>query len=437
MNYLNFVIDKELTNTYYMKIANISSEVLAYFILVFEHIGQSMETWENSAGEVKTKSGNNIIMDGLGLDVDDDGFVINDFSVKRRRTSSQFPFGQQDRKVKQIPPSLFNYMLNGLSMTIINLKKSIILQMLYLLICQLKIAKKKGVIEPEIISLLNKSIELFVKIFINYGTNNTRKPVKKNKEDELFLKLINDELKEEILTEPRNNDESDDEDMDEDAANHNGLDIDWDDEDMDEDLKYLKILKFIKYKIQLLASNNNQPNVGVPNTENTAHSQSLPSLMETIDGSASKNNTVSGSEASTIENAARPKSINKPSGGNNFYTSASSTNSNSSYTPGMQKIPSMSKFDFLLGEDTFPIYTATSPPYTINSHTPSVSGLKDAHQLSDLVKKERLAVNDLMNMKHAQKNAKQSISPSWQYNPNSASPTNQHVASSGTVDNNN
>ena len=103
----------------------------------------------------------------------------------------------------------------------------------------------------------------------------------------------------------------------------------------------------------------------------------------------------------------------------------------------MQKIPSMSKFDFLLGEDTFPIYTATSPPYTINSHTPSVSGLKDAHQLSDLVKKERLAVNDLMNMKHAQKNAKQSISPSWQYNPNSASPTNQHVASSGTVDNNN
>ena len=90
MNYLNFVIDKELTNTYYMKIANISSEVLAYFILVFEHIGQSMETWENSAGEVKTKSGNNIIMDGLGLDVDDDGFVINHFSVKRRRTSSQF-----------------------------------------------------------------------------------------------------------------------------------------------------------------------------------------------------------------------------------------------------------------------------------------------------------------------------------------------------------
>ena len=109
---------------------------------------------------------------------------------------------------------------------------------------------------------------MFVKIFINYGTNNTRKPVKKNKEDELFLKLIKDELKEEILTEPRNNDESDDEDMDEDAANHNGLDIDWDDEDMDEDLKYLKILKFIKYKIQLLVHlNNNQPNVGVPNTE--------------------------------------------------------------------------------------------------------------------------------------------------------------------------
>ncbi|CUM53485.1 unnamed protein product [Debaryomyces tyrocola] len=438
MNYLNFVIDKELTNTYYMKIANISSEVLAYFILVFEHIGQSMETWENSAGEVKTKSGNNIIMDGLGLDVDDDGFVINDFSVKRRRTSSQFPFDQRDRKVKQVPPSLFNYMLNGLSMTIINLKKSIILQMLYLLICQLKIAKKKGVIEPEIISLLNKSIQLFVKIFINYETNNRHKPVKKNKEDELFLKLINDELKEEILTEPRNNDESDDEDMDEDAANHNGLDIDWDDEDMDEDLKYLKILKFIKYKVQVLASNNNQPNVEVPNTENTVHRQSLPSLMETIDSSGSKNNTVSGSEASTIENAARPKSINKLSSGNNFYTSASSTNSNSSYnTPGMQKIPSMSKFDFLLGEDTFPIHTATSPPYTINSHNPSMTGLKDAHQLSDLVKKERLAVNDLMNMKHAHKNTKQSTSPSWQYNPNSASPTNQHVASSGTVDNNN
>ena len=61
-----------------MKIANISSGIfLAYFILVFEHIGESMETWKNSAGEVKTKSGNNIIMDGLGLDVDDDGCLLS------------------------------------------------------------------------------------------------------------------------------------------------------------------------------------------------------------------------------------------------------------------------------------------------------------------------------------------------------------------------
>jgi len=434
MNYLNFVIDKELTNTYYMKIANISSEVLAYFLLVFEHIGQSMETWENSSGEVKTKSNNNIIMDSLGLDVDDDGFVINDFSVKRRRTSSQFPLDQRDRKVKQVPPSLFNYMLNGLSMTIINLKKSIILQMLYLLICQLKIAKKKGKISPEIIDLLNKSIDLFVKIFINYETNSSHKPAKKNKEDELFLKLINDELKDEILTEPRNNDESDDEDMDEDSTHHNGFEIDWDDEDMDEDLKYLKVLKFIKYKIQVLALNNNQPNTEHPTTERSMHRQSLPSLMETIDGR--KNTTVSGSDTSTFGNTARPKSINKLSTDNNFYTSASSTNSNSSYnTPGMQKIPSMSKFDFLLGEDTFPVHTSTSPPYTINSHTPSLIGLKD-DQLNDLVKKERLAVNDLMNMKHARKNNNQPTSSSWQYNTNSASPTNQHVAPSGTVDNN-
>lgn len=435
MNYLNFVIDKELTNTYYLKISNISSEVLAYFLLIFEHIGESLEAWENSAGELKNKGGeNNIIMDGLGLDVDEDGFVINDFSVKRRRTSTNFQYNQGERKVKQVPASLFNCMLNGLSMTIINLKKSIILQMLYLLICQLKIVKRRGIVAPETIELLDKSIELFIKVFINYEVNNKNKPVKRNKEDELFTKLINDELSDQILREPNN--DSDDEDMEQDIAHPQGLDIDWDDEDMDEDLKYLKILKFIKYKIDAISAKPQQNEINATNPEHHIVDQAgLRSLAEPVPTTSDKNLTTErASSSDKIIPDSKSKSHAKASGANNFYTSASSTNSNSSYdTPGMQKIPSMSKFDFLLGEDTFPTHT-TSPPFGITSQSPSTPKLKDfSLRSSDLLKKERLAINDLMNMKHVNNN--NLGSGSWQYNSNSTSPTSHNITLSGAANN--
>lgn len=251
LNYLNFVIDRELTQSYYVKIANISREVLAYFILIFEHVGRSSEQYEsdtpgtsfdNSYFDKKLPSG--AMSPELRIDVDEDGFVINDFSVKRRKLSAAASL-QPRVRVKEVPISPFNSILNGLSLTIINFKKSIVLQMLYLLICTLKIAKKGGTMSADTVRVLNKSIALFIRVFINYQPDSNKfMKTKKVKEDFLFKRIINDELKDEILRD-KTKDMSDDED---DGDNE----IDWDDEDMDEDLKYLKTLKYIKYKSNLL-----------------------------------------------------------------------------------------------------------------------------------------------------------------------------------------
>lgn len=247
LNYLNFVIERELTQNYYVKIANISREVLAYFILIFDHVGRSAEqldakVFDNSLfTDKKLASGS--MSPGMGVD-NEDGFVINDFSMKRRKIidNPQKP----KAKVKEIPVSPFNSMLNGLSLTIINFKKSIVLQMLYLLICTLKIAKKGGVMSSDTVRVLNRSITLFIRIFINYQPNSKKfMKTKKIKEDDLFKRIINDELRDEILRDKGQGYDTDDED---DVDNE----IDWDDEDMDEDLKYLKSLKYIQYKANLL-----------------------------------------------------------------------------------------------------------------------------------------------------------------------------------------
>lgn len=264
LNYLNFVIDRELTQGYYVKIANISREVLAYFILIFEHIGESTEQSDSGFGAGAHDSAvynsffsdpkrmaSGLLSPNLGIDMDEDGFVINDFSVKRRKLS--LALGLNGRvKRKEIQASPYNSMLNGLSLTIINFKKSIVLQMLYLLICTLKIAKKGGVMSADTIRVLNRSISLFIKIFINYQPNSDKfMKTKKVKEDDLFKRIINDELREEIMKDKRLAEESDDEDFGE-------HDIDWDDEDMDEDLKYLKVLKYIKYKTNHLFEKSQQ-----------------------------------------------------------------------------------------------------------------------------------------------------------------------------------
>lgn len=243
LNYLNFVIDRELTQSYYVKIANISREVLAYFILVFEHVGQAEE---HVRGSLPVPG--RMPVNDLSIDIDDDGFVINDFSVKRRKTENKanIPIRITQRA---IPLSPFNLMLNGLSLTVINIKKSIVLQMLYLLICLLKVSKKGGVMSNDTVRILNRSIVLFIRIFVNYRPNaNKFMKTKKVKEDDLFLRIINDELETEILKEKKGED-SEEEDED---------DIDWDDEDMDEDLKYLKTLKYIKYKTNLLYEKSQQ-----------------------------------------------------------------------------------------------------------------------------------------------------------------------------------
>lgn len=258
-NYLNFVIDRELTQSYYVKIANLSREVLAYFVLIFDHVGSSRETsdgYDNGlfGGSSSTKNAPSsaaLMASGMmGIDVDEDGFVINDFSVKRRKSSVTNSSLKQTKR--EVQPSPFNAMLNGLSLTIINFKKSIVLQMLYLLICTLKIAKKGGVMSHDTIRVLNRSISLFIKIFINYQPNANRvMKTKKVKEDDLFRRIIRDELKEEILKNKGNPDDTDDDDDDDPDS-----EIDWDDEEMDEDLKFLKILKYIKYKTNLLYERN-------------------------------------------------------------------------------------------------------------------------------------------------------------------------------------
>ena len=246
LNYLNFVIERELTPGYYVKIANIARETLAYFVLMFEHIGNAVEQlavtqgigFDNSLFSDSKK----MISSSFPMQVEDDGLIINDFSAKRRKLHL-LDMPAEVPSSKEIPVSPFNGMLNALSLTMINFKKSIVLQMLYLLICTLKIAKKGGVMSADTVTVLNKSITLFIRIFINYRPHSNRSvKTKKVKEDDLFKRIINDELRDEFLT--NKNVESDDDEDDN--------DIDWDDEDMDEDLKYLKTLKYVKYKTSIL-----------------------------------------------------------------------------------------------------------------------------------------------------------------------------------------
>lgn len=250
-NYLNFIVDRELTFEYYREISLLSMEVLQFFLLIFEHVSKA----EEKINEPKVPS-NSIVMESLGLDVDEDGFVINDFSVKRRKLDSNNKATNQLKKlVKEIPISPFNTMLNGLSLCIINLKKSIILQMLYLLICQMKFIKRPQGWErmDESFDLLNKTVDLFIRLFINYKPGTS----KKVHEDKLYKKLVNDELKDDILRHHQYGSDDEEEEEEDDDDQFNGAkkrlpgyykSIDWDDEDLDEDLKYLKILKFVKYK---------------------------------------------------------------------------------------------------------------------------------------------------------------------------------------------
>lgn len=242
MNYLNFVIERELTLDSYVKIANISREVLAFFILIFQHVGnacaEAPDTLENFG--INKRS----LYDPFpsAFDIDEEGFVVNDFSARRNRKSASllahFPS-------KVIPSSPFNSLLNGLALTTINLKKVIMLQILYLLICNLKISKSGGTMNGDTLQILEDSISLFIKIFINYQPKATRpEDTKRLEEFHLFRRIINDEMQDEVLND--NHDESDVEDAE-------STDIDWDDENLDEDLKYLRILKYIKYKTKMLS----------------------------------------------------------------------------------------------------------------------------------------------------------------------------------------
>lgn len=492
-NYLNFVIDRELTQHYYTKIANIARETLAYFILIYDHVGNAVQSWDDESNKLSLtnmlgekysntqKTGaNNIVMESLGLDVDEDGFVINDFSVKRRKTDTTFnnPLNSQghlrqqtlsDKRTKQIPTSPFNYMLNGLSMTIINFKKSMVLQMLYLLICSMKISKKGGALETSTTKILLNSVELFMKVYINYkipshmnNLNNT----KKSKEDELFAKLMNDDLRDEILKEPRNTDESDGEGDIDDNDNDDFNGFDWDDEDMDEDLKYIKVLKFIKYKINALQtktfmvqerstkrkSSNSLPQPSqiihhhhhhhddellMPNEQDkfdlnrrSTFQQPMvaPPSISNFQGHLPPPPTITGvNQAPFVNPSGSPMSLSQLGNQQQPITP------NLTSFPEMSKIPSITRLDFLLTDDNFPNHTSGSNSFS-NTKTFSNIGIPSPGVISDksrelnndkndndLIKKEKLAINDLMNLKHGHKN---SFGNQWGNFPSNASSPN-------------
>lgn len=378
MNYLNFVIDRELTQSYYVKIANISREALAYFVLIFEHVGRSVEQ-QDSNGQIDGSFNTHFFAadakkmgtDDLGIDMDDDGFVINDFSVKRRKTLS-LTSTAVTKLIKAIPSSPFNSMLNGLSLSIINLKKSIVLQMLYLLICTLKIAKKGGSMSRDTVLVINKSISLFILIFINYQPNaNKFMKTKKIKEDDLFKKIINDELKDDFLKD-RKGEDSDDEDGD--------ADIDWDDEDMDEDLKYLKTLKYIKYKTNLLFERSHAKRaVKQESAISSSKLSETPGAAPIPRHKSESENPLLGPNLGVQ----LPPLIPTPGYLGQHSPPAFPQMSPSVLPRGELNKASMSKYDFYLGDETN----------------------------DDDAKKERLAA-DLMNMKHGNRTI---FSGNWQY----------------------
>ena len=165
-----------------------------------------------------------------------------------------------------------------------------VLQMLYLLICQMKFIKRQELIGNivESVQLLQNSVDLFITIFLNYrpGVNS-----KRTNEDVLFDKLMKDELRVEILQyqqhrqqQLQNDDSDDDDDDDEDGEDVLGhgrgegaryyKSIDWDNENLDEDLKYLKICKFIKYKSQSILEQYNASQLN--HQQNKHHHQEQP-----------------------------------------------------------------------------------------------------------------------------------------------------------------
>lgn len=428
MNYLNFVIDKELTSSYYRKIREISREVLAYFLIIFQHVGNRIEVWDDSKSSSKNNAPHNAVMESLGLDVDEDGFVINDFSVKRRRISHPTGNGGLDRGIKpnggdsekklhyELPKSPFNYILNGLSMTIINFKKSIILQMLYLLICSLKMFKKgDGKVPRDIKNILIASVDLFVKVFINYNPEIKKLEPKSlkngvlrgvgtglsSKESKLFGKLINDELKDEILKEPRRSgtDDSDEEDSGDEFGEGDASEIsqiDWDDEEMDEDLKYLKILKFIKYKINNIYS--------IAKFKNR------------------KGKKKEGRTAVKVEYHPQPtqlpQKVNTPQAVPMSLYSAGMSPRVSAGSGSISKMPSLTKFDFLLGEGNY----SGNNMHTNSIAYPVIQKLKEftgdtsqSVEDLDLKQKERLAVNDLMSLKNQHKGSGSPFQTQWSY----------------------
>lgn len=393
MNYINFVIDKELTHPYYVKISNISREVLSYFLLIFEHVGAAKEIDKIPASNTTTDVGS------LGLDVEDDGFVINDFLFKRRKTTNAFT-NQVKWKVKELPESPFNCMLNGLSMTVINLKKSILLQMLFLLVSLSKFFKKEGLVAENVTKTMTRSIDLFIKIFINYQTNaatvfsDQKTKAKKYKEDTLFRKLMNDELRAQILREPRTADDSDDDELGSIRGMnepHDTVDIDWDDEDMDEDLKYLKILKFIQYKMMWLQQKSDG---NVKRSRALRHAD--PRKLGVVDSSDDMKSQTKSPNQPLRLGLPRPEA-------------APDASLSGFYRPSSPPVPLRAAFS----------------PNTLLSEmlADPRGGQADQKLKDDPEKDQRLVANDLMSLKRGySKNGFSPESPGWAYSPNSGSP---------------
>lgn len=365
-NYLNFIVDKELSYDHYMSIFQLSKEVLRYFLLIFNHVAQSQRVNDKP----------NIVMQSLGLDVDEDGFVINDFSVKRKKPNNNINL---KRNTRQVPDSPFNVMMNGLSLTIISLKKSILLQMVYSYICLMKFVKRNEYDQiPDSLNLIRDCIQLFIKSFISYEPSKVRP-----KDDEIYKKLLNDEFKDDILRDEDDNEEED---------TFYSM-IDWDDEEMHEDLKYLKILKSILYKTESMKKRMEQRRHNIP--ENFNHH---------------KNQQNQQNQNSLYNHNQYNQQNHKPYHHSQVRQDNQEYNPISPHSTQNMNLPHYSEYNKPINSNiSTPQYYEGSSP-NLNYKIPLVNkldysmtdGYRQYHNQGDTVKKEKLVINDLVNMKNNQ-----------------------------------
>ena len=174
------------------------------------------------------------------------------------------------------------------------------------------------------------------------------------------------------------------------------MDIDWDDEDMDEDLKYLKILKFVQYKINWLQEKSDNKLKRARALRQEGSRQPTPGVESSDD---------------KMLQVKQPNVVNMPLGLTGVSSSLHETDSLSSFycstsPPGPSQAP----------------YSATSLLSKMQSE-PRIDMADPKEEKNGNQADERLVANDLINLKRGySKIGLSPESPVWNYTPNSTSP---------------